>query len=90
MSTTLCNICQTEIDLKIADSTEWVEDEAGTYHEDCYDAYVGRQAEYWGSLFALAKRYETVNESLAYEHGDPKNPEYVDWVLDQVDSQRKQ
>ena len=24
-----------------------------------------------------------------YDWGDPKNPEYVEWILDQVDQRRK-
>jgi hypothetical protein len=88
MEKQLCDICKLE--LGDADSNDWVDDDAGLYHEDCYDAYVGKQADYWKSIITLAQKYEGVDESSAYEHGDPKNPEYVDWVLDQVDSQRKQ
>jgi hypothetical protein len=93
MENKVCDICETEIELDISEPDEWREDDAGTYHEDCYITYTGREADYWKAIFNLAKRYGTAvgeDESLAYDKGDPKNPEYVNWVLARADSARKQ
>jgi hypothetical protein len=59
-------------------------DDSGDYHYDCYEKICREEASYWASLYYSERR--TPEVSGGYEWGDPKNPEYVEHVLDKADT----
>jgi hypothetical protein len=85
--TATCELCEKEIDLSYED--EYYEDDSGTYHEDCIRAHWEQEASYYlGTYLAHKRNNPPVDYSDAYEWGDPKNPEYVEWAIEQADARR--
>lgn len=74
----LCEFCNEDVS---GDSTA-IEMEDGTYHEECYEEYVRNEEAYWSAQY-YARTPASVE---GYDWGDPKNPEYVEYVLDNADT----
>jgi hypothetical protein len=89
MENQFCELCKTDIDMSLSLEGEWHADEAGYYHQDCYDAYSIEEARYWGARYYAENRYGRVDESGAYEWRDPKNPTYTEWVIDNADNNKR-
>ena len=61
-------------------------DDSGSYHYECYEELSKKEADFWAGQY-----YETPAPASAtggYDWGDPKNPEYVEYVLDNADTIR--
>lgn len=65
---------------------EMVSDEAGTYHESCYQEMVRAESAYWQAHFARSFAAHDVDPELAYEPNDPKNAVYVERLLEAIDA----
>ena len=74
----LCEFCNEDVS---GDSTA-IEMEDGTYHEECYEEYVDGEQSYWAGQYYANKSAS----AEGYDWGDPKNPEYVEYVLDNADT----
>jgi hypothetical protein len=55
----------------------WREDESGVQHQECFDERSDREQTYWSGFYRPA-----VHSSGGYDWGDPKNADYMNWVLD--------
>ena len=75
----LCEFCNEDVS---GDSTA-IEMEDGTYHEECYEEYVDGEQSYWAGQYYASKPTASAE---GYDWGDPKNPEYVEHVLDNTDT----
>lgn len=83
-----CELCgENTVDILDRDSLH--EDESGLYHYDCWETESRKEAEYYFRLYNSQKGQPQVDDSNAYEWGDPKNPAYMEWVFDQADNRRK-
>lgn len=65
---------------------EIVSDESGTYHESCYQEMVRAESAYWQAHFAGTFAQHDIDAGLAYEPNDPKNPVYVERLLEAIDA----
>ena len=85
--TTPCELCEKDIDLSYID--DYHEDDSGFYHQECIDDYWAKEASYYLASYEAHKRSNPpVDYSDAYEWGDPKNPAYMEWVIDNADAGR--
>ena len=75
----LCEFCNEDVS---GDSTA-IEMEDGTYHEECYEEYVDGEQSYWRAQYYANQKSASAE---GYDWGDPKNPEYVEYVLDNADT----
>lgn len=83
-----CDLCNNPIDVSYVD--DYREDDSGIYHEDCLQEYWDKEASYYLASYMAHKRNNPrVDYSQAYEWGDPKNPEYVEWAVEQADAKRE-
>ena len=77
---TECEHCQeTTID---TDSGDYRQDESGYYHDECWESLTRSEMAYWLSRY----KPKPASDHLAYNWGDPKNPDYMEWLVEQVDS----
>jgi hypothetical protein len=58
-----------------------VEREDGSYHDACYADWLAGEQAYW------SRQYNSGTHNGGYEWNDYKNPEYIERVLDSVDSE---
>ena len=77
----ICEHCDKPVE---NDDLDAHHDESGDYHYDCYEELSSKEAAYWANLYYAEK--QTVSERGGYEWGDPKNVEYVEYVLDKADT----
>lgn len=81
-----CEHCSKEIETSELDDYP-VHDESGSYHAECYDAITQQEMNYWLARYKSEQRVALMSAE-GYDWGDPKNPEYVEWVLEQADAKR--
>ena len=84
-STSKCGLCEKPID-----TAEYREDESGIYHEDCFLEEQNKEMAYHLGTWKQhrAQQEEKALYADAYEWGDPKNPAYVEWLIEQADAER--
>lgn len=85
-----CDICNKEIVVEYEDDIR--SDDSGDYHTECLDEYWRKEMAYYLGTWK-AHRAEQEERALyadAYEWNDPKNPEYLDYVLERADDVRKE
>ena len=87
-STSKCGLCEKDIDTTYED--EYREDESGIYHEDCFLEEQAKEMAYHLGTWKQhrAEQEEKALYADAYEWGDPKNPAYMEWVIDNADAGR--
>jgi hypothetical protein len=84
-----CDMCNKEIVVEYEDDI--YEDEAGSYHTECIEAYHNEEASYFMISYRAHKLANPVEDSSdAYEWGDPKNAHYVAWAMENADTLRKE
>jgi hypothetical protein len=64
------------------ESGDHYQDESGYYHDECQESLTQKEMDYHLSRYTP----KPASEHLAYEWGDPKNADYMEWVVEQVDS----
>lgn len=83
-----CDYCSKEIETSELDDYP-VHDESGSYHAECYDKITQEEMNYWLARYKSehqAVASSAVDEADGYDWGDPKNPAYMEWVLEQADT----
>lgn len=66
-------------------------DEGGTYHRTCHEVYMDREINAYWAEHGGRHRTPMLSEddiALGYEPNDPKNPRYIEALIDHVDSER--
>ena len=81
-----CEICSKPVDMFYEDESH--EDESGLYHYQCWEDETKKEVEKHLRDYNAKKAQAIADESDGYEWGDPKNPHYVVWLLDQADAAR--
>lgn len=81
----ICEHCDNTI---AEDAVDVEHREDGSYHYDCYIEWSENEQSYWAGQYHASK--PAVDESNAYEWGDPKNPAYIEWALSAGDLARKE
>lgn len=80
-----CELCEKEI----VEDDETHIDDSGSYHQDCYDYHYEAEAAYWAQQFYGSRLHDSDSaESAGYDNNDYKNPEYIDRLIDSVDTDR--
>lgn len=82
METTKCDACDERDTLLV----EMVTDESGTYCWECYEAYT--QESMREAMPYVRRQMAMAQDNSAYEWGDPKNTDYVEWAIEQADAKR--
>jgi hypothetical protein len=82
-----CGHCSKTI-AKEEEAHEMYADDSGEYHQECQDTYSDKEQAYWLARYKAEHHTTTEDETSAYEWGDPKNPAYVEWLLDNADAGR--
>lgn len=87
-STSKCGLCEKPIDMDYEEESR--EDESGVYHEDCFLEEQAKEMAYHLGTWKQhrAQQEEKALYADAYEWGDPKNPAYVEWLIEQADAER--
>lgn len=65
---------------------EMVADESGNYCWECYEAYI--QESMREAMPYVRRQMAMTYDNSAYEWGNYKNTEYMDWVIEQADAKR--
>jgi hypothetical protein len=79
-----CEVCSEDtVDITGVEDT-YHEDESGFYHYECWEKYSEQEASYYLGLYRQEKA--TMPAPGGYEWGDPKNPDYVEWAIEQADT----
>jgi hypothetical protein len=84
---TECDICDKDIDMSHTDGHR--EDDSGIYHEECLEKYWAKEASIALAEYQQHERNNPpIDYSDAYEWGDPNNPAYIEWLIEQADAER--
>ena len=81
----MCEYCSKKIEETPLDDYP-VHDESGSYHAECYEQII--EASMREAMPYVKKQMAEREDSNAYEWGDPKNAEYVEWAMEQADALR--
>jgi hypothetical protein len=78
-----CEYCKSVI---TSDNDELIRED-GSYHEDCYDAWLEEVQAYWSAQYR-AESSVAVDYAEAYDAGYYKHPERVERAIDFADAAR--
>lgn len=78
----ICEVCDKTVEDNDLDAHH---DDSGDYHYDCYQDLCDKEAAYWAGQYYAHRRTNPVIDAGGYDWGDPKNPEYVEHLLDNAD-----